>query len=167
MKQTPSILYFTAIVACVWLSAASAQAQQVYRCGNSYSQTPCANAETLEVQDARSAQEKRQMDKQTAQASQLAEQMQRERQAQEKKDLAANRPVGKPTAPRAPSPPSPPTTPRSDGINTVLQADTTPRAEKPKLFRPRKSGEFTALAPKPPKPVKPPPSSKQQKNRDN
>lgn len=167
MKHTPQTLYIAAFCGCFWLTATTAYGQQVYKCGNAYSQTPCANAEALEVQDPRSNQQKRAMDKQTVQAGQLAGQMQRERQKQEQKDLAANQPTASLTPPKAPLPPNKPATPNSDGVNTVLQADTTPRAAKPKLFRPRKSGEFTALAPKPPKPMHPPQPAKLKKPNEN
>ena len=156
MKHTPRTLFIAALSGCLWLTATVAHGQQVYKCGSTYSQTPCANAEALDVQDPRSAQQKRVMDKQTVQANQLAGQMQRERQRQEQKDQAENQPPALTPSRKAPLPPTKPTAPNSDGVNTVLQADATPRATKPKLFRPRKSGEFTALAPKPPKPIKPP-----------
>ena len=156
MKHTPRTLFIAASCGFFWLTVNLAHGQQVYKCGNAYSQTPCANAEALDVQDPRSTQQKRSMDKQTVKAGQLAGQMQRERQEQEQKDLAANQPAASLPKPKVPVAPNKPTAPNSDSVNTVLQADTTPRATKPKLFRPRKSGEFTALAPKPPKPIKPP-----------
>ncbi len=63
---------------------ALASAQPVYRCGNSYSQVPCAGASVLAVDDGRSAEQKAQTDAATAQALRQADRMERERLALER-----------------------------------------------------------------------------------
>jgi hypothetical protein len=74
-------------VFCIAASATSAQT--VYRCANSYSQTPCAGALTIPVDDSRSPAQKAQTDAATIQTRQLAGQMERERLAQEETARAA------------------------------------------------------------------------------
>ena len=71
-----------AILACL-LPGAAALSQTIYRCGDSYSQTPCPGATSLEVDDSRSALQKAQADAATAAASRTAGTMERERLARE------------------------------------------------------------------------------------
>jgi CDGSH-type Zn-finger protein len=71
----------------LWTVAASAQT--IYRCGNSYSQTPCSGGHTLAIDDSRTAAQKSQTDAATVQTRQLAAQLERERVAQEKAAMAA------------------------------------------------------------------------------
>ncbi|MEO7940584.1 MAG: hypothetical protein ABIR55_18315, partial [Burkholderiaceae bacterium] len=47
-------------------------AQAIYRCGNTYSQTPCAGGSVVAADDSRSAQQKAQTDAATAQATRMA-----------------------------------------------------------------------------------------------
>ena len=72
-----------AILVCM-LPGATALGQTVYRCGDSYSQTPCPGATSLEVDDSRSALQKAQADAATAAASRAAAAMERERLARER-----------------------------------------------------------------------------------
>ena len=55
------------------------QAQPIYRCANSYSQTPCPGSVTLDVQDSRSPAQKAQSEAATIQAVRLANEMEKER----------------------------------------------------------------------------------------
>jgi hypothetical protein len=71
------------LLCCLWTAAASAQ-QTIYRCGNTYSQTPCGSGHTLTIDDSRTAQQKSQTDAATVQTRQLALQLERERVALEK-----------------------------------------------------------------------------------
>jgi len=77
---------------------AVASAQPVYRCGNSYSQVPCAGASVLAVDDGRSAEQKAQTDAATAQAQRQADRMERERLALERSALIQR------AGPKAPAP---------------------------------------------------------------
>lgn len=70
------------------LTATATSAQTVYRCANSYSQTPCAGALAIPVDDRRSPAQKAQTDAATTQARQLAGQMERERLALERSAMS-------------------------------------------------------------------------------
>ncbi len=59
--------------------ASSLQAQPIYRCVNSYSQTPCPGGTAIDVQDSRSPAQKAQSDAATAQAARLANEMEKTR----------------------------------------------------------------------------------------
>lgn len=77
------------MICCAWSFATPAQT--VYRCGNSYSQTACAGAVAVAVDDSRSPAQKAQTDAATVQARQLASQMERERLASEQTARSAQR----------------------------------------------------------------------------
>ena len=90
-----------------------ASAQNAYRCGNTYSQTPCANGKTIDVTDSRSADQKKQTDAATASTAKAGDTLEKSRLAQEKRDLAAKQAravVIAPTAVPAPAPPAQPVT---------------------------------------------------------
>ena len=88
-----------------------ASAQNAYRCGNTYSQTPCPNGKTIDVTDSRSADQKKQTDAATASTAKAGDAMEKSRLAQEKRDLAANQARPVVIAPAAvPAPPAQPVT---------------------------------------------------------
>lgn len=59
--------------------ALTLQAQPIYRCANSYSQTPCAGGVAIDAQDSRSPTQKAQSEAATVQAIRLANEMERTR----------------------------------------------------------------------------------------
>lgn len=75
-------------------------AQNIYKCGDSYSETPCPGATTIKAQDPRLPAQKKQTDAATKANIQLASKMQKERLAEEK--LAA--PKTQATTPSATAP---------------------------------------------------------------
>jgi len=75
------------------LSCLAASGQTVYRCGNSYSDTPCAGASMLSIDDSRSPAQKAQTDAATVQARTWAHQMERDRLALEKSVMSARPPA--------------------------------------------------------------------------
>jgi len=75
------------IATCAILTGA--EAQRVYKCGNVYSQTPCNDATTLDSGDSRTPAQKAQADANTARTTAVANQMEKERLTQEKRDIAA------------------------------------------------------------------------------
>jgi hypothetical protein len=87
-KVTPVAVLF--IAACA--SSTGASAQTTYRCGNSYSQQPCAGGVVLDPRDRRDSSQKVQSDTATLRDARAAEARQAERLAQEQKDLLANTP---------------------------------------------------------------------------
>lgn len=81
---------------------AGAQPAPIYRCGSSYSQTPCANGQQIQADDARSASQKQQADQATRRDADLARALEQDRLAQEKR-AAAEQPVARvaPPVPQA------------------------------------------------------------------
>ena len=63
------------------LAPAVLQSQPIYRCGNVYSQMPCADGVVLGADDRRTADQKAQTDAATVQAMRLADRMERDRLA--------------------------------------------------------------------------------------
>ncbi len=83
----------TLCAALLGLSCGAASGQTIYRCGNSYSDAPCAGASTLAIDDSRSPAQKAQTDAATVQARTLAQQMERERLTLEKSAMSARAPA--------------------------------------------------------------------------
>ena len=90
-----SFLTLIGIVA-VCAAAASAVAQTTYKCGNAYSETPCADGKSVVVQDQRTEEQKRQADENTARQREAADKFEKDRIAQEKRDADALRKAGSP-----------------------------------------------------------------------
>ena len=65
------------------MTAPSAVAQKVYKCGSSYSQVPCPAATVVEVDDARSAGQKKQTDDAARRDARLADDMEKARLKQD------------------------------------------------------------------------------------
>ncbi len=79
-KLSQTALFFIAIGALsTW-----ATAQNVYRCGDSYSQSPCAGGVAITVDDARDAAQKNQADEAARRDAKLAQTLEKDRLAQEK-----------------------------------------------------------------------------------
>lgn len=91
------------LMAVLGLASASAPAQLIYRCGDTYSQTPCPGGRILESSDPRTAAQRAQARKAAAKERELAAKMERERLVQEAK-AAASQPAGFETAPQAAEP---------------------------------------------------------------
>ncbi|MEY4884417.1 MAG: hypothetical protein RIS34_2271 [Pseudomonadota bacterium] len=78
------------IATCTILTRADAQ--NVFKCGDSYSQTPCPGAALIDANDNRTGTQKAQADTATVRTAKLADQMEKDRLAQEARDLAAGTP---------------------------------------------------------------------------
>ncbi|MFM6989886.1 MAG: hypothetical protein ACKOWD_01085 [Rhodoferax sp.] len=72
-----------AIMVCSASDWSLAQGQTVYRCGAIYSDMPCAQSVTISSSDARSGSQKAQTDEATARTAKLADQMEKNRKADE------------------------------------------------------------------------------------
>jgi hypothetical protein len=92
-KLTASALFLTA--ACFVPTGASSQT--IYKCGASYSQTPCSGGNAIDVTDTRTSEQKKQTDVAANRDAQIAERMEKSRILQEKTDLASNTPPATPT----------------------------------------------------------------------
>ncbi|WP_143541772.1 hypothetical protein [Rhodoferax fermentans] len=81
---------------CTW-----ARAENVYKCGTSYSQSPCPGGKLLDVNDSRDPQQKKLKDDITQRDAKLARDMEQDRLAKEKALRATDA-----KRPFAPSPPA-------------------------------------------------------------
>ena len=68
-----------------------ASAQNVYRCGNTYSQTPCDNGKTIDVTDSRTAAQQKQAAAATSNRVAQAGVLEKERLAREKRVLTTKK----------------------------------------------------------------------------
>lgn len=123
-----------------------ATAENVYKCGNTYSQSPCPGAKLLNIDDSRDPQQKKLKDEVTRRDAELANDMEKTRLAKEAA-LAAQR---TPPAQNAGKP---------QRVKVVTTEPTLVYARKQRLNRPHKPKAFVAAVPdtvdKPGKPGKP------------
>lgn len=83
------------------MCSAPVMAQNVYKCGDSYSQSPCPGGVAIDA-DSRSPAQKAQADAATARDARIARAMEQARLKQEAAALAANVPADKPAVNEAP-----------------------------------------------------------------
>jgi hypothetical protein len=81
--------------------AASATAAPIYRCGSTYSQTPCPGGSVVESTDTRSAAQRAEARRIADNERKAAEEMERQRKQREKEEAEKNR--AQPPAPAAPA----------------------------------------------------------------
>lgn len=74
---------FTIILIAICGAFTRASAQYVYRCGNSYSQAPCPDGIPVDVQDARTAEQKIQSDANIRRETSTADAMEKKRLKEE------------------------------------------------------------------------------------
>ena len=82
-------LFFIATCACSTWAAGS----NVYKCGSTYSQTPCDGAVAVRVDDARSKEQKSQSDAAILQQGKTANAMEKSRLKEEAEAVAPSKPV--------------------------------------------------------------------------
>ena len=95
----PSLALNASFLMAVCAFSSAAWAQNTYRCGDSYSQTPCPGGVIIDTTDKRTQAQKVQTDKASQRDAQIAAAMEKARLQQEAKDLAANTPAVKPATP--------------------------------------------------------------------
>ena len=96
MRKIWNIALIFIAISLHWTGASG---QTVYKCGDGYSQAPCPGGTPVQASDSRTPQDKAQADANTARTAKAAQQLEKDRLAQEKKDLAANsRPTPAPVA---------------------------------------------------------------------
>jgi hypothetical protein len=83
MKLTPFIHWTVGLILCSASALGWAQSQTVYRCGAIYSDMPCPQSVTISSGDARTGGQKAQTDEATARTAKLADQMEKNRKADE------------------------------------------------------------------------------------
>jgi len=116
--------------------SSAAHAEQIYRCGNSYSQAPCAAGKVLNIDDSRDAARKQEVDTATRRDVRLADQLERERLQQEQALVPKHAKSAKPkmVKPKKMAPVS-----AQDQTTTL-----TPKRLKGVLHKPK---DFTAMIP--------------------
>lgn len=77
-------VYLTTLLISLSCFSFGLQAQNIYKCGSNYSQTPCPGASTLNLDDPRDAAQKRQSDAATRRDTGLAAALEKDRVAHEK-----------------------------------------------------------------------------------
>jgi hypothetical protein len=107
--------------------AAPAAAQNIYRCGDSYSQQPCPGGTVVRAEDARSASQRSQTSQAAERDAKWADAMEKARLKEEAKPVQAYIPASKASAEAAPD-----------------------EKKKPVLTKPRKPQYFTATSPRKP-----------------
>jgi hypothetical protein len=90
MKKTAR---FVAFLSALALWALAAQSQQVYRCGKTYSETPCPGAVAIDTSDTRSQTQKKASQKATQRDKQLAKELEEKRKGEDALALAGNTPA--------------------------------------------------------------------------
>jgi hypothetical protein len=138
-QQRLGLLAAAALLAASLHGAAAAQ--QVYRCGNEYSQQPCPGGKPVEVADPRTQAEAKRADAETARQSKAADAMEKARLQQEAKAAPAN--ILPERAPVASEKPGKPAQAKEKGKAKGKE-------DKALGSRPKKPDYFTAVAPKKP-----------------
>jgi hypothetical protein len=95
-------LLSTLLLIALFTVPTGASAQKIYRCGNTYSQQACPDGQVMPAVPPPDAARKGEVDQATRRDAVTADRMEKSRLQQEKKDLAANTPVVKPSASKAP-----------------------------------------------------------------
>ena len=96
---------FAAVALMFCFAVGSAQAEEVFRCGNVYSHTPCPQGRLVEAADTRSEAQRAEAARVAASERRLAAEMRRDRLAEEaafKPALAGSLSAPKPVAPVVP-----------------------------------------------------------------
>jgi hypothetical protein len=120
-----------------------AAAQTPYKCGNSYSETPCVDGKPVVNQDLRTDEQKRQADETTIRQKKAAGRFERDRIAQEKRDAKALREadsaviIGKKIKPPA----------REYGKQKLVKPPKPPKAAKPVKAAKKKKADQPAAKP--------------------
>jgi hypothetical protein len=132
-----SLMLAAAIAACAWLSPVAGQT--VYRCGDSYSQQPCADAKPVPAEDPRTAAQRKESLQATQRDAQAAHKMEEARLKEEARaarvpaDAApAAAPEEKPVIARRKKPPRPPAQAEGKKTKADSKAGADAKAKVPK-----------------------------------
>ena len=139
MKSTR--IFAILLIAISAISTGAIGQNSVYRCGSSYSQFPCPDADVVNVQDARSQAQKMQADAAIRRDTATGNAVQSERLAQEAQQHAAQRKLA-----TAQSRDSAPNLKNSVSPSDTAEAKGSKRKNTAKLHKP-KAEHFVAIAP--------------------
>jgi type II secretory pathway component HofQ len=133
----------------------AAQTKTIYRCGTTYSDTPCGQGVIVPTADPRTAAQKAQTQEASARSASLAGQLEKARrtdeaaalqrtQAQALDQARSAKKATKPQAKKAPKKAAKKAKP------TTAVGAASAQVKKPKLNKPKQAEAFTALVPAPP-----------------
>ena len=94
MKYLTSLNFVSVLLLCS--VSMTVQAQQVYRCGKTYSQIPCAGGKVVDTRDVRTPKQRAEARKAAARDSELADELQKAREQEEAMVAAGSTPTEKP-----------------------------------------------------------------------
>lgn len=100
---------FALFFIATWAGSTWAAGPNVYKCGSTYSQTPCDGAVAVHVDDARSKEQKSQSDAAIKQQGKTANAMEKARLKEEAQAIAQSKPPKSTQKPAAKTPPQPTT----------------------------------------------------------
>ncbi len=134
-----------------------AQTRTIYRCGTTYSDTPCAQAVAVPTADPRTPVQKAQTDEATTRSANLAGQLEKARRADEAAEqqrAQAQALAAAQAAKAAPKPQAnePPEKAKKGGKHKKAAGATEDKVNKPQLTKPKKPDGFTVKVPAPAKP---------------
>jgi hypothetical protein len=154
-------LHFRPWACAIFVASASTmgatQAQTIYRCGNNYSDIPCAQAVKVPTADLRTPAQKAQTDEATSRSASLAGQLEKTRRADEAdaqqraQALAATQAAKTAPKPQADKAPHKAKKGRKHKEAPGAAAE---KVSKPSLSKPKKPDGFTVKVPAPAKPTK-------------
>lgn len=125
MNSKRFALFFIA----AWAGSTWAAGSNVYKCGSTYSQTPCDGAVMVPVDDARSKAQKIQADAATVQQGKTANAMEKARLKEEARALAQ----GKPAKPSPKTAAQAPSKPKAD-TNVLAPKSNKGKKKEPEFF---------------------------------
>lgn len=94
MKNMTSLTFVSVLLLCS--VSMTVQAQQVYRCGKTYSQIPCPGGKVVDTRDVRTPKQRADARKAAARDSELADELKKSRQQEEAMAAAGSTPMEKP-----------------------------------------------------------------------
>jgi hypothetical protein len=94
--MTTKLGIYAILFVAIFTVSVGASGETIYRCGTTYSQSPCAQGQEIQVQDTRSSEQKEQSEVATRADAKLADSMQKDRLLREQK--AVTKPSQKPRA---------------------------------------------------------------------
>ena len=126
MKLQLFALFFIA----TWAGSTWTAGTNVYKCGSTYSQTPCEGAVAVQVNDARSKEQKSQSDATIVQQGKTAQAMEKARLKDEAQAIAHNKPAKSTAKPAAKAPAEP----KNDTLTAGTAKKTKGKKKEPEFF---------------------------------
>ncbi len=146
MKQ---VTCFATFLVAVCVASTGAMAQNVYRCGNTYSQKPCADGVQVDVQDSRTAAQKTESQAAVRREASTADAMEKARLKEEARLTGANdKSTSSPNGKKANSK-SPASDTSTGNSGPRAAAGTTPKSQAKKKKEPEYFTARGAVAEKP------------------